>query len=205
MSSQTISAFDVEAHATIRRNVEAFMVHCASTYARQRNASGGPPLLLDVAPQDHKGATPFFSGITVATLDIDMASGASYIADLCDRDAIARLIGSSVFDFIVCTEVLEHTRQPFDATQSIFDLLKPGGLAFVSTPYNFRIHGPLPDCWRFTEHGLRELFRRFDVLELNEVETPGRILMPVQYTLVGRKPGNPCSAQDVTTPCSGRS
>ena len=63
-----------------------------------------------------------------------------------------------------------------------------GGLAFVTTPFNFRIHGPLPDCWRFTEHGLRALFREFDIVELTEEPTPDRPLMPIHYRLVARRP-----------------
>ncbi len=67
-------------------------------------------------------------------------------------------------------------------------MLKPGGLAFITTPFNLRIHGPLPDCWRFTEHGLRELFKDFDILELSSLESEERFLMPIQYTLIAKKP-----------------
>ena len=62
------------------------------------------------------------------------------------------------FDCIVCTEVLEHTLQPFAAVAELRRLLRAGGRLFLSVPFNFRIHGPLPDCWRFTEHGLRAMF-----------------------------------------------
>ncbi len=61
-------------------------------------------------------------------------------------------------------------------------------LVFVSTPFNFRIHGPLPDCWRFAEHGLKELFDAFEILELVALEDEERFLMPIQYTLIARKP-----------------
>lgn len=193
MSSRTVSEFDVAALGMIRHNVEVFMGHCATTYGRGGHLSRGRPFLLDVAPQDHKGAAPFFPDAVIWTLDIDSASGATYIVDLCDRGDVARIIGGNRFDLVVCTEVLEHTRQPFEAALSILDVLKPGGLVFVTTPYNFRIHGPLPDCWRFTEHGLRELFRQFDILELKALETAGRFLMPIQYTLVARKLGTDIS------------
>lgn len=184
MGTRTVSEFDIAALASIRSNVEAFMAHCAATYARGGDARNRPTL-LDVAPQDHKGAAPFFTDVSIVTLDIDPNSKATYIADLCHcRDAI----GADRFEFVVCTEVLEHTRQPFDAVDNIFAMLKPGGYVFVTTPYNFRIHGPLPDCWRFTEHGLRELFKRFEIVELNALETADRFLMPIQYTLVARKP-----------------
>lgn len=178
--NKEISPQDINHLALLRKNVESFMRRVSCQYAK---TSG---LLLDIAPQDHPGARPFFSpAIQIETLDIDPASGATHIADLCN---CVDTVGADRYDFIVCTEVLEHTRQPFDAVNSIFSMLKPGGLAFVTTPFNFRIHGPLPDCWRFTEHGLRELFSRFEILELDELECENRFLMPIQYTLVARRP-----------------
>lgn len=188
MGTRAVSAFDVAALASIRNNVEVFMKHCAATYACNCVDATELPTLLDVAPQDHSGAAPFFTDVAVETLDIDPGSDATYIADLCNCDYCRELVGSERFEFVVCTEVLEHTRQPFKAVESIFTMLKPGGYAFVTTPYNFRIHGPLPDCWRFTEHGLRELFRRYEIVELDALETEDRFLMPIQYTLVARKP-----------------
>jgi hypothetical protein len=175
-----VSLQDKKYLAQLRENVESFMGRVARQYV------GDSGLLLDVAPQDHRGARPFFSStIKIETLDIDPASSATHIADLCNCVAS---VGVGRFDFIVCTEVLEHTRQPFDAVNSIYSMLKQGGLAFVTTPFNFRIHGPLPDCWRFTEYGLRELFKNFEIIEIDNLECHNRFLMPIQYTLVARKP-----------------
>lgn len=179
---KSISEFDIAALASIRSNVEQFMQYVASNFAS--NLTGGERL-LDIAPQDHSGAKPFFNHkIEIETLDIALDSKATYIADLC---SCAEQIGPEKFDFIVCTEVLEHTRQPFNAVENIYSMLKPGGLAFITTPYNFRIHGPLPDCWRFTEYGLRELFKKFEIIELTPLEDETRWLMPLQYTLVAKK------------------
>lgn len=94
----------------------------------------------------------------------------------------------NTYDYVVCTEVLEHTLRLFDAMDEIYRILKPGGLLFLSVPFNFRIHGPLPDCWRFAEHGLRVLADKFIILELNAMETPDRPLMPIHYTMVAQKP-----------------
>jgi hypothetical protein len=175
-----VSTQDNEYLAQLRENVEKFMSRVALQYV------GSSGLLLDVAPQDHKGARPFISQkIQIETLDIDPASSATHIADLCN---CVLKVGVNRYDYIVCTEVLEHTRQPFDAVNSIYSMLKQGGLVFVTTPFNFRIHGPLPDCWRFTEHGLRELFKNFEIIEIDELECQNRFLMPIQYTLVARKP-----------------
>lgn len=163
----------------VRDNVSAFMGRCGTEHNREET------LLLDVAPQDHEGAAPYFPDVTIETLDIDPESGATYIADLTEDNSDR--IPSERFDFVVCTEVLEHTVQPFDAVRELHRVLKPGGLAFVTTPFNLRIHGPLPDCWRFTEHGLRALFKDWDILELSELDDPDRFLMPTHYTLIAAR------------------
>jgi hypothetical protein len=175
---ETVSELDIRKLAELRANVARFMADCGAKYDRAGF------VLLDVAPQDHEGASPYFARSTIETLDIDRNSGATYIADLC---ATNEHIPAGRFDGIVCTEVLEHTLNPFAAVAELLRLLKTGGMAFVTTPFNFRIHGPLPDCWRFTEHGLRALFAKFEIMELNALEDPERFLMPTQYSLVARK------------------
>jgi SAM-dependent methyltransferase len=170
---------DVRHLDAIRQNVAALMRRAAARWAQE----GGS--LLDIAPQDHAGARPFFPPqVVVETLDIDPSSGATYIADICVRnDAIP----DGAFDYVVCTEVLEHTLQPFGAIAEIHRILRPGGRLFLSVPFNLRIHGPLPDCWRFTEYGLRRLLQDFEILELESVETSDRPLMPIHYTAVAEK------------------
>ena len=176
---QEVSQRDIDNLEKIRENVRQFMKTAANKY----DAAG--KLLLDIAPQDHEGAAPFFVKSKVETLDIDSASGATYIADLCADNT--DVIPAEHFDYVVCTEVLEHTLHPFDAVKEIYRILKKGGYAFVSSPYDFRIHGPLPDCWRFTEHGLRALFKDFEEVELKGLEQEGRFLMPLHYTFVIKK------------------
>jgi SAM-dependent methyltransferase len=178
-----VSELDKQIIARIRSNVVCFMKHCSLVYAQS------PGALLDIAPQDHEGARPFFPDfVTVRTLDINPKSGCDFIADVCKRND---QIHDASFDFVVCTEVLEHTLNPFDAIREIRRLLKPSGLLFGSTPFNFRIHGPLPDCWRFTEHGLHSLLKDFEIVELKQLESPDRPLMPIHYTFVARRPFDP--------------
>lgn len=179
MPAITVSRLDNDFLEMIRRNIREFMKRAASQYAE------GAGSLLDIAPQVHEGARPYFpESITVETLDINPDSGCTYIGDICKHNS---LIADNTFHYVVCTEVLEHTLQPFHAADEILRILKPGGRLFLSVPFNFRIHGPLPDCWRFTEHGLRALLRDFEILELNALETESRPLMPVHYTVVAQK------------------
>lgn len=166
--------------STIRSNVVSFMEHVAAKYAVR------PGRLLDIAPQDHEGAKPFFrEWVRIDTFDIDPNSGCTYIGDICQHNSF---LTDDSFDYVVCTEVLEHTLHPWDAVTEIWRILKPEGLLFLSVPFNFRIHGPLPDCWRFTEHGLRALLSdRYSILCLDALETPNRPLMPIHYTVVAQK------------------
>lgn len=179
MSIITPSLMDQDFLEMIRNNIKDFMKNVASRYAKDAGR------LLDIAPQVHEGARPYFpASITIETLDINPEAGCTYVGDICRYNSF---IPDDKFDFVVCTEVLEHTLQPFQAADEILRMLKPGGKLFLSVPFNFRIHGPLPDCWRFTEHGLRVLLRNFEILELNALETDSRPLMPVQYTVVAQK------------------
>lgn len=100
---------------------------------------------------------------------------------------IPSIIPSNFFDVIICTEVLEHTLNPFNAVNELYRILKPDGKVFVSTPFNFRIHGPLPDCWRFTEHGLRALFKDYTSIEIYSKDDENRFLMPIQYHTIATK------------------
>jgi hypothetical protein len=112
---QEVSDRDKENLKKIRENVRNFMQSSANKYDSEASR------LLDIAPQDHEGAAPFFTKSKVETLDIDEASGATYIADLCNDNS--NTIDAESFDFVVCTEVLEHTLQPFDAVNEILEKL----------------------------------------------------------------------------------
>lgn len=174
-----VSDQDILHLSLLRKNVSNFIIKCAEKFDNKDF------LVLDIAPQDHNGAGEFFKKSAICTLDIDENSNANYIADLCENNS--NIIPNNFFDVVVCTEVLEHTLNPFEAVKEIYRVLKPNGIACVSVPFNFRIHGPLPDCWRFTEHGLRALFNSYEICELNVLETEGRDLMPIHYTLIAKK------------------
>lgn len=141
--------------------------------------------ILDVAPQDHGGIRPFLNHeVNLVTLDINPSAGADIVGDLCD---LQEVISNSSFDAVVCTEVLEHVTNPFDAVSEIHRILKPGGRLFASSPFDFRIHGPLPDNWRFSEHGWRMLLETFSNVEIRPLDNPKRFLMPIHYTVFATK------------------
>lgn len=69
-------------------------------------------------------------------------------------------------DCILCTEVLEHLPNPQACVDEIHRLLRDGGLVFASTPFFYPVHADPYDFQRFTEDGLRHLFREFKSVEV---------------------------------------
>ena len=75
-------------------------------------------------------------------------------------------------DAITCLAVLEHVENPILSVQEMHRSLKKGGMLYVYVPFLFYYHaekGYYGDFWRFTEDGLRWLFRDFDHLEIQGV------------------------------------
>jgi len=173
-----VSQLDKENYLKIRENINRFLTKSAQTFDKKGI------LILDIAPQIHVGAKGFFKKSTISTFDIDPTSKATYTGDITKYN---KILPDNFFDIIVCTEVLEHTLDPFGAIKEIFRTLKPAGILLLSTPFNFRIHGPLPDCWRFTTHGLKVLLTNFSSIKINELATVERDLMPLHYTVIAKK------------------
>ena len=72
------------------------------------------------------------------------------------------------FDVVFIYEVLEHVERPFEASNELFRVLKPGGTLLLSTPFIFGIHDAPYDYWRFTKYGLKNLFSRFKDVAIKE-------------------------------------
>ena len=102
------------------------------------------------------------AGIT--TLDVNPDSGADIIAD-----AHSIPLPDSSQDKVIADNMLEHLYDPFKFIEEVKRILKPKGQIEISAPFIHPYHGGLnkgtfcPDYWRFTEDGLRQLFKDFDV------------------------------------------
>lgn len=120
----------------------------------------------------------------ISSLDIDPAVTATFHGDITIHNS--KILDES-FDIIILSEVLEHTVNPFSAVEEVYRMLKDGGYVIVTVPLNARIHGPIPDCWRFTEFGLQVLFRNFDKTFFKKLDTPERNLFPLHYGALFRK------------------
>ena len=127
---------------------------------------------------------PELASYKLITLDITDSTGPDVVADITRFNSH---IPDESYDALMCTEVLEHVVDPFSAIRELRRIVKVGGYILFTTPLNARIHGPVPDCWRFTEFGLKVLFRDFETVYFNKLNTPGRNLFPLHYGAVVKK------------------
>jgi SAM-dependent methyltransferase len=106
-------------------------------------------------------------GARAAFLGIDLAPGNNVdeILDICAAPkALKATLGDQQFDLVICCHVLEHTPDPVRAAANIQGLLRPGGLAYIATPWSQAFHATPDDYWRFSLRGLALLFRELEVL-----------------------------------------
>lgn len=106
-------------------------------------------------------------GRRASFIGIDLVAGGNvdHVADICSSPRMLKsILGPELFDLVVCCHVLEHTRSPLRAARNVEGLLKPGGLAFVSTPWSQAFHAAPDDYWRFSVRGLGVMFTRLEIL-----------------------------------------
>jgi SAM-dependent methyltransferase len=139
--------------------------------------------LLEIGPQDRSEVRERFGNYAIDTFDIVDTFKPTYVGDITKQNDF---ICDDAYDCVVCMDVIEHTLDPFGAVRELRRVLKHGGFLLTGAPLNFRIHGPIPDCWRFTEHGFKSLLRDFEVLEIDILETPGRDLFPMRYNVLAK-------------------
>jgi SAM-dependent methyltransferase len=106
------------------------------------------------------GARSRFTGI-----DLMEGDGVDRRLDICSSPKVVReALGEEAFDLVICCHVLEHTVSPQKAARNLEAVLKPGGLAYVATPWSQAFHATPDDYWRFSVRGLRLLFDRLEIL-----------------------------------------
>jgi SAM-dependent methyltransferase len=87
--------------------------------------------------------------------------------DTSDVDLLARAerlpFDDGSFDCVICTEVLEHCRDPRAVVAEVARVLNGGGRAFVTTPFFVPLHEMPHDYYRFTPSALEDLATAADL------------------------------------------
>ena len=186
----TPSEFDNQFGVIARNHITTFVQKTAKKLA------GESGRLLEIGPQERSIVREAFTNYQYESFDIVDTYGPTHVGDI---TTLNPSIPDAHYDCVICMEVLEHTLDPFGAVRELRRISKDGGYLLVSAPLNWRIHGPIPDCWRFTEHGFKVLLRDFDILELDILETPGRDLFPVHYNLLAKTNKLKCTKDNELT------
>jgi SAM-dependent methyltransferase len=99
---------------------------------------------------------PFFAERASEYVGVDVVAHPA--ADLIGR--IEKLpVEDGAFDFVLCTQVLEHCDDPAQAVRELRRVTAPGGRVLAST-HGVQWYHPSPvDYWRWTHEGLKRLFR----------------------------------------------
>ena len=86
-------------------------------------------------------------------------SGWDYSALDVNGDVLELPIASGSVDHVICTQTLEHVRNPQQVIREIGRVLKPGGSLFFAAPQSWEQHQKPHDYFRFTSFALDMMFR----------------------------------------------
>lgn len=99
---------------------------------------------------------PLFAGKEYVGADMREGLGVDKVLDLHQIDLPDESVGT-----VLCLETLEHVEYPHTAMREIHRILKPDGIAVISSAMFFRIHNYPYDYWRFTPEAFRSLLKPF--------------------------------------------
>lgn len=90
--------------------------------------------------------------------------------DLCARTEKLAFKDRS-FDSVLCTELLEHLKEPQEALKETYRILKQGGFMYITVPQSWGLHYCPHDYWRFTRYGIVYLLEQagFSVVSVERI------------------------------------
>jgi SAM-dependent methyltransferase len=100
---------------------------------------------------------PLFSGHTYLGCDYQSGRNVDCVADI---HALA--FSDASVGTVVCVETLEHVADPLRGAREIYRILKPGGVAILTSVMFMPIHEHPSDYWRFTPEGFALLLESFE-------------------------------------------
>ncbi len=113
--------------------------------------------LLDVGAGT-KPYAPLYEGYFADCAAVDLRTSphdTSGLDDFASADDLP--YEDCMFDCVVCTEVLEHCRNPHGVMRELRRVLRPGGHVFLTTPFLVGLHEMPNDFYRYTPSALRDL------------------------------------------------
>ena len=99
---------------------------------------------------------PLFPNKEYIGCDMREGPGVDKILNLHAIDLPSESVG-----VVLCFDTLEHVESPRKALEEIHRILKPNGIAVISSVMNFPIHDYPHDYWRFTPEAFKSILRPF--------------------------------------------
>ena len=99
---------------------------------------------------------PLFPGKKYIGCDMRSGKGVDLLLNLHDID-----LPDSTAGTVLALDTLEHVEFCRRAMSEVYRILKPGGVAIISSVMYFPIHEYPSDYWRFTPEGFRSLLNQF--------------------------------------------
>jgi len=108
--------------------------------------------------QEHEAnLRSFFSGHAYIGCDFQEGPNVDRIEDIHALTFDDESVGT-----VVCVETLEHVADPLRGVREIHRVLKPGGVAILTSVMFMPIHAHPQDFWRFTPEGFQLLLEPFE-------------------------------------------
>lgn len=135
----------------------------------------------EVAGQEQRAVRPLFAGREYFGCDLEAGPGVDRVLDL-ERLALPDAsIGTAI-----ALDTLEHVERFWLVAPELHRVLRPGGIAILSSVMYFPIHEYPADYWRFTPDGMRALARPFETILIGSA---GLAEFPHSVAAVGIKKG----------------
>ena len=164
----------------MRGNIREFVRVVAETLSIQEPVVEMGAFQVEGQPYD-ADLRPLFAETDYTGCDIRPGLGVDRIED------VHRLsFGSDTLGTVLMLETVEHVRNPLQAMAEVFRVLRPGGLAVISSCMDFPVHEHPADYWRFPPQGFDLLLERFAP---RRVYVQGVSVFPHSLGRVGLKPG----------------
>jgi ubiquinone/menaquinone biosynthesis C-methylase UbiE len=136
----------------VTHNIDQFVISSVSEL-------GSDKLVLDAGAGESR-FKDILKDVRYLAIDIgwgDLGWDYSKIDVACSVDRLP--FDSNVFDIVICTQVLEHVKEPQRVLNELFRVLKGGGVVCITAPQGWGVHQAPHDYFRFTCYALSYLMQ----------------------------------------------
>lgn len=142
-------------------------------------------LLVDNKRILNAGSSNTRYGNNCVNIDIQEKENVDIVGDL---HQLPPSIGK--FDGIVCLAVLQYCKDPCQVADQFYEALYEGGYLLVDAPWIQPFCLDTLDLHRYSDFGLREIFKRFEIIECEPSIRPGSAFAMLGEYIAGSLTGN---------------